>query len=255
MKGKYVLLLAGCMVATSLFAMNEVDKKGRKQGEWTKKHENGLVMYTGTFKDDNPVGEFRRFYESGALNSIQNHKANDVSDILIYEEDGKTLSAKGSYKGKIKDGKWIYYVEGKISLEEYYLDGKLNGVSKIYTKKGELIEEIPYTNGKIDGVKRCTLPDGKKYSETSYKEGVEHGDYKLYEGFDFPVIEGVHVNGKRDGEWQIRDDKGKLVEVLKYDNGILLNDKELKKEYSKSFDENEAMKGKFMEPDRMLDAQ
>ena len=87
------------------------------------------------------------------------------------------------------------------------------------------------------------------------EEGVEHGDYKLYEGFDYPVIEGVYVHGKRNGEWQVRDDRGKLVEVLKYDNGVLLNDKELKKEYSKSFDENEAKKGKFIEPDRMLDAQ
>lgn len=255
MKGKYYLILAGCIFATSLWAVNEVDKKGRKQGEWVKKYENGVVMYQGVFKNDVPQGEFRRFYENGALQSIQNHREDNSSDIIIYEQDGKTLSAKGSYKGKIKEGRWSYYVDGKISLEESFSNGMLNGISKVYTKKGELIEEIPYVNGKIDGVKRCFLPDGKKYSESAYKEGVEHGDYKLYEGFDYPVIEGVNFQGKRDGDWQIRDDRGKLVEVLKYDKGVLLNDKELKKEYSKSFDENEAKKGKFIEPDRMLDAQ
>ena len=255
MKGKYILVLAACLLATSLWAINDVDKKGRKQGEWVKKYENGVILYSGVFKDDKPVGEFKRFHENGALHSLQVYRENDLSDIVIYEIDGKTISAKGSYKGKIKDGKWIYYIGGKSSLEEYYTQGQLNGVSKVYSKNGELIEEIPYSNNKIHGVKKCFLPDGKKYSESAYKEGVEHGDYKLYEGFDFPVIEGVHLNGKRDGEWKISDDKGKLVEVLKYDNGVLLNDKELKKEYSKSFDENESMKGKFMEPDQMLDAQ
>jgi antitoxin component YwqK of YwqJK toxin-antitoxin module len=255
MKGKYIFVLVGCLFATSLWSINEVDKKGRKQGEWIKKYDNGVVMYKGEFKDDMPIGEFRRFYETGTLHSVQNHKDNNVSDIVIYEQDGKTISTKGSYIGKVKDGRWTYYIEGKISLEEQFENGKLNGLSKVYTKKGELIEEIPYVQGKIDGVKRCFLPDGKKYSECAYKEGVEHGDYKLYEGFDYPVIEGVYVHGKRNGEWQVRDDRGKLVEVLKYDNGVLLNDKELKKEYSKSFDENEAKKGKFIEPDRMLDAQ
>mgnify|MGYP003309605133 CR=1 FL=1 len=83
MKGKYIFVLVGCLFATSLWSINEVDKKGRKQGEWIKKYDNGVVIYKGEFKDDMPIGEFRRFYETGTLHSVQNHKDNNLSDIVI----------------------------------------------------------------------------------------------------------------------------------------------------------------------------
>lgn len=252
MKKRFVTLLCGMLSLGIVFAANETDKKGRKQGEWTKTYPNGKVMYQGTFKDDKPVGEFRRYYESGALKIVQIYESAERSQVTIYDTDGKTITAKGTYQGKEKDAEWTYYVDGKVSLIEIYNNGKKNGVSKIYTKNGELIEEIPYVNDQIDGMRKCYLQDGTRYSEASYKKGVEHGSYKLYEGHDFPVMEGVYKNGKRDGDWIMKDDNGKQTDVLKYKDGVLLNDKELKKEYSESFDKNEKNKGRFVEPDQLI---
>lgn len=251
MKKKYVILLCGLLSFCFMSAQNLTDKKGMKQGVWKKTYENGNLMYEGTFKNDKPVGEFRRYYETGALKVVQIYESGDRSKVTIYEADGKTKTAEGSYKGKEKDAEWTYYVEGKVSLIEVYNNGKKNGVSKTYSKEGVLMEEIPYVNDQIDGVHKRYLQDGTKYSESSFKNGVEHGSYKLYEGHDFPVMEGVYKNGKRDGDWIMRDDAGKQTDVLKYKDGVLLNDKELKKKYSKSFDNNEAKKGTYTELDEM----
>ena len=248
MKGKYILLLCGLFSFSTLCALNQIDKKGRKQGEWKKTYENGQVMYEGNFVNNQPTGVFKRYYESGALKSVQTYETPERSQIVVYEEDGKTISVKGTYLNKKKEAEWTYYVKGKISLLEVYNDGRKNGTSKVYIKEGALIEEIPYVRDTIDGMRKRFLQDGKRYSEVSYKKGVEHGSYKLYEGHDFPVIEGVYKNGKRDGDWILKDDKGVQTDVMKYKDGVLLNAKELKKENSDTFDQNEQNKGKYKEP-------
>jgi hypothetical protein len=101
-------------------------------------------------------------------------------------------------------------------------------------------------------MQKCFLQDGKKLSEISYEKGVLHGSYKLFEGLDNPVMEGVYKHGKRDGDWIVRDEKGKQIEILQYKDGVLLNDKELKKKYSEQYDKNEQNEGKIMEPDQMF---
>ena len=252
MKKKYLILLCGLLSFCCLSAQNVTDKKGMKQGVWKKTYENGNLMYEGTFKNDKPVGEFRRYYETGALKIVQIYESGDRSKVTIYDTDGKTITVEGSYKGKEKDAEWTYYVDGKVSLIEVYNNGKKNGVSKIYSKEGVLIEEIPYVNDKKEGVHRRYLQDGTKYSEATFKNGVEHGSYKLYEGHEFTVMEGVFKNGKRDGDWILRDDAGKQTEVLKYKDGVLLNSKDLKKKYSNSFDKNESNKGRYSELEQSL---
>lgn len=249
---KYFLLISALMTFSLVWSLNQIDKKGRKQGDWEKKYDNGVVEYQGKFVDGNPVGEFKRYYKSGKIHSVQRYESADRVQVVFFEEDGKTISVMGTYLNKKKEAEWSYYNNGKLSLLEVYNDGRKNGTSKSYSKDGKLIEEIPYVRDTIDGMKKCYLPDGKRYSETSYKKGVEHGSYKLYEGHDFPVVEGVYKEGKRDGDWILKDDKGVQTDVLKYRNGVLLNDKELKKEYSQSFDKNEKNQGKYVEPNEMF---
>ena len=49
---------------TVLAQVNQVDSKGRKQGNWEKKYENGNLRFTGQFKNDVPVGTFVYYYEN-----------------------------------------------------------------------------------------------------------------------------------------------------------------------------------------------
>ncbi len=254
MKRIIFFLIAGLLSVATAFSINEVDSKGRKQGVWKKTYGNGNLIYEGEFKDDQPVGTFKRYYEDGVLKSIQQYGENETSAIVIYENDGLTKAAQGAYIGKQKEGEWVYYVNGKVSLIEHYAKGVLVDTMKSFAKTGELIEKTPYKNGRMNGVKTRYLQDGKLYSESPYKMGVEDGVYKLYEGHDFPVIEGLYVDGKKHGNWLVKDDAGKVKDTLKYDMGVLLNNKELNKEYAAEAAENEKNEGKIPEPDQMINA-
>ena len=79
MKRIIFFLIAGLLSAATAFSINEVDSKGRKQGVWKKPYGNGYFMYEGEFKDDQPVGTFKRYYEDGVLKSIQQYGQNETS--------------------------------------------------------------------------------------------------------------------------------------------------------------------------------
>ena len=231
-----------------LFAQNRTDDKGRKQGAWTKTYPNRALMYEGAFEDDKPVGLFKHYYESGKLKIEQNHFPEDISEVKMYEIDGKTLAATGRYKGRQKEGEWKYYSNNSLILTENFKDGKKEGISNVYSR-GRIIEQIPYKDDKITGIRRHFLEDGALYSEISYKNDLEDGAYKLFEGNEKPVAEGQHKAGKRDGDWKFYDEDGKLTETLKYKDGVQLNKKEQKEEHGRTFDKREKQKGKFREPD------
>lgn len=248
MKKIILISIAVLLSNLNLFAQNEIDNKGRKQGPWNKTYPGGALMYEGSFKDDKPVGLFKHYYESGKLKIEQNHLPGDVSEVIMYENDGKTIAATGKYIGKKKEGEWKYYSENKLLLIENFKDGKKDGISRAYSKSGTVLEEIPYKEDKITGICKYFLEDGKLYSEISYKDGLEDGMYKLFEGNDKPVAEGLYVAGKKDGDWNFYNENGKIVEILRYKDGVLLNDKELKEKYGNTFDEREKNRGKFREP-------
>ncbi|MCQ2195423.1 MAG: toxin-antitoxin system YwqK family antitoxin [Paludibacteraceae bacterium] len=253
MKRIIALLLAGFSLVNIMAATpNQTDKKGRKQGAWSKTYANGQLMYEGQFKDDKPVGTFKRYFETGKLKLVQTYTKGENSNVSIYEDDGKTIAMEGAYIGKEKDGEWKFYKEGKLAVSETYTKGSRNGLSKAYSEKGAVIEETPYVNDKIEGVKRTFLEDGSLYQEVEYKNGLEDGFYKLYEGNKEPVITGQHKNGKRDGEWKIYDEKGQVDEVLTYENGKQTNAKEQKKKHSKTFDQKDAEHQIHKEPTELF---
>ncbi|MDR1730223.1 MAG: hypothetical protein LBR52_06135 [Prevotellaceae bacterium] len=251
---KVILIFVAALLLSCLgvFAQNVTDKKGKKQGEWTKKYPNGIVMYEGKFKDDKPVGLFKHYYETGKLKIEQNHLANDISEIKLYEVNGKTLAATGKYYGRIKEGEWKYYSENRLVLTENYKNGLKEGLALVYSRTGSIVEKIPYRKDKIEGMRKYYLEDGKLYSEISYVDGKEDGAYRLFEGNDTPVATGQYVMGKKEGDWNFYEN-GKIVETQKYQDGVCVNENELKKKHGKTFDENEKNKGKFNEPTLNLD--
>jgi len=250
---KIILVFLLFVLNFNLSAQNKVDNKGQKQGAWSKTYSSGALSYEGAFKDDKPVGLFKHYYESGKLKTEQNYLSDDISEVKMYENDGKTLAATGKYTGKQKEGEWKYYKENRLVLTENFKGGKKEGISKVYSKSGALLEEIPYKEDKITGVRKYFLEDGKVYSEVSYKDGLEDGVYKLFEGNEKPVAEGFYVAGKKEGEWNLYDENGKIIETLNYRDGTLLNRKELKGDYTRTFDEREKSKGKYREPDEWPD--
>ena len=249
MKKTILLFLPALLLSSfTLFAQNATDRKGNKQGAWSKTYPGGALMYEGSFKDNKPVGLFKHYYESGKLKTEQNYVSGDISEVKMYANDGKSIVATGKYNGKKKEGEWKYYIEERLILTENFKDGKKEGISNTYSKSGTILEQTPYKEDKITGIRRYFMEDGKIYSEISFKNDLEDGVYKLFEGNEKPVAEGFYVVGKRDGDWIFYDEDGKIMETLKYKNGVLLNKKELRNEHDRTFNEREKNKGKFREP-------
>ena len=105
-------------------SVNQTDSKGRKQGVWTKKYDNGVTRYTGQFKDDKPVGEFKYYDSYGVLTGSVTHDEMDSAKAIFYH-DGVHVMSEGMFYQMQKTGKWKFFDgEGDITSQSLYIMGK-----------------------------------------------------------------------------------------------------------------------------------
>jgi len=228
--------------------VNQVDAQGRKQGFWTKKYRNGVTAYEVTFKDDKPVGEYKRYHSNGKLKAylVYDDKG-EWADAKLYDDDGK-LIGEGKYFGKLKDGLWIYYDKGIKVAEENYKMGKKNGVSHSYFPNGQISEEKNWTDDVENGIWRQYYENGKKRLETKIDNGVRNSVYYVYYQNGRLQIRGQYKDDLMDGKWVYYDADGKVIKEIVYHNGKAENEKELVKEEQELFKQFEKNKDRLMDP-------
>jgi antitoxin component YwqK of YwqJK toxin-antitoxin module len=228
-----VLLLISSTVAAQV---NQVDARGRKQGEWVKFYENSKVpQYIGEFKDDKPVGKFTYYYPNNKIKAIINHDPkSDRSEAFMYHEN-KSLMAHGIYRNMKKDSVWSHYgPSGRISFKETYKEDVLHGLKTIYyvpedidDKRVVVAQQMTFVNGRLNGVAKEYFPDGKLKKEGTYKDGVFEGVVKHYH----PTNGTVHLierwkDRKKHGWWMTYNDQGKeLGRTYYYYNTIYEGEK------------------------------
>jgi len=95
-----LLIFSGLAIGQTDGAKNQLDSKNRKQGYWCKYYPNGKKAYEGWFKDDKPVGEFKRYHQNGELKVIMVYSESPPYVITtFFNEDGKKI-VSGFYKNK-----------------------------------------------------------------------------------------------------------------------------------------------------------
>ncbi|MCF6242806.1 MAG: toxin-antitoxin system YwqK family antitoxin, partial [Bacteroidales bacterium] len=235
--------------------VNQVDEQGRKQGFWTKKYRNGVTAYEVTFKDDKPIGEYKRYHENGKLYAflIYDDKG-DWADAKLYDEDGE-LIGEGKYYGKLKDGLWKYYDKGAKVAEENFTMGKKNGQSKTYFRNGQMSEEKNWKDNVENGVWRQYYENGKKRLETKIDMGVRNSVYYVYYQNGRLKIRGQYKNDLMDGKWIYYDTDGKVLKEIVYHNGKAENEDELEKEEQEIFKQFEINKKRQMDPKDYINKQ
>src|SRR5665811_1832943 len=143
-----------CFLAVSVIAtcqtdsqINKTDQQGRKQGHWIKRYPNENILYDGFFKDDHPVGEFKRFFENQSLKSILLYSSDGrEAKATIYHPNGN-ISSKGTYIVQMKEGKWQFFSEfinGYLICEEYYSGNLKNGPSLKFYPDSTVAERVTY---------------------------------------------------------------------------------------------------------------
>jgi len=216
-----ILIVSGSLMAQN--GVNQLDTQGRKQGFWTKKDGQGRLLYQATFKDDQPVGEMKRFHPNGKIKAVIDFvEGSEVSEATLFDETGPMI-AKGKYLDQEKTGEWSYFKDGKIISTENYENGEKNGLSKKWFSTGELLEESTWKEGKLDGIYRSFFQNGKVYLECTYSKGLRNGPFKTWFTDGMQELDAFYANDLRDKDWTYYDNQGKHLYTLKFDKGKLLN--------------------------------
>ena len=79
---------------------NQTDSRGRKQGKWVKFYPNDVKQYEATFRNDQLIGSYKRFYPTGDLKAhLQYQSPGGFASAVFYDRKGKKVS-EGFFNGK-----------------------------------------------------------------------------------------------------------------------------------------------------------
>jgi antitoxin component YwqK of YwqJK toxin-antitoxin module len=232
--------------------LNQTDEKGFKQGHWQKVYDNGKPAYDVYFKDNQPIGTFKRFHKNGNPEIILKYreKANRAS-AEVYDDNG-LLSAKGVYNGKEKDSIWNYYNTGKnIIKTEEYKNGKLNGKATIFYKDGKIYDEKFYVDGTEQGDWKEYFPTGILILQTTLDKGKRNGIYQKYYGSGNIEMKGNYINDLPDGTWEYYTEDGKKS-TLVFKNGEAVNQKELDNKESELYKKTKEEGMRIIDPQNFM---
>ncbi len=220
---KIIIIILAIIPLISFSQVNQTDANGLRQGLWKKQQPNGKPLYEGYFKNDKPVGEWKRFHEGGQVKAVINYDAgSDSAFTQLFDESGKKI-AEGVYINEKKEGTWKYFSGNKLIADEQFKYGLKDGVSHTYYDSGEKLEEVDWKNGKQDGVYRVFFKDGKPFMEYKMQYGMRNGLCLTYFQNGRVEIEAYYKNGLRDGNWNFYKEDGELWYTLKYADGEILN--------------------------------
>ncbi len=230
---------------------NQVDKNNLKQGFWKKFYPNGNIRYTGQFINDNPTGEFRRYYEDQSLQSIMTYREDGITSFIqFYYQNGK-LTAEGKYIGSKRDSIWKFYsYYGRhLSSIEPYIDGKRDGLVRKYYENGNISQEISWKGGIKNGTWKIWFSNEKLQLESRYIDGKLDGPFITYYPDGGKEIYGTYKNDKRVGTWTHINPQTRQEKTINYINGLPENQNEIDKQFEKAMEQFEKNKGKIKEPD------
>lgn len=230
--------------------INQTDSNGLRQGLWQKQQENGRLAYEGQFKDDKPVGEWKRYHPGGQLKALIEYKG-DTAYTQLFDVWRKKI-AEGNYLNQQKEGVWRIYQNNILVADESYQQGVRNGIAHQYFENGKVMEESQWKNGKKDGDYQLFYPSGKPYIQCKMKEDQRHGLFLVYYENGLMEREAAYKNGLRDGEWQFFNQDGELAYTLFYAQGEILNPQVRDSIANLEMQELEKNKANLIDPEQFM---
>lgn len=247
MKTRLIITLSLLLLCATAFTQNMTDAAGKKQGPWIKRYPNGKPMYEGTFKDDRPVGIFRRYTEEGVLLSELTYTAaRDEAAAVFFYGDG-IKAAEGKYIARSKEGTWKFWSATNphylISEENYHNDIR-HGLSLKYYPDSTLAEKVAWDMGNRSGEWLQYYPDGSVCLRAEYIEGKLEGPFSYYHPNGKLQYEGRYHEDHRTGDWMVFNEDGSLKQIIAYKDGVPADPKVADQE-TKFLDDLEKNKGRI----------
>jgi antitoxin component YwqK of YwqJK toxin-antitoxin module len=252
---KTILIFSFLMLAPSSFSqindsINKTDNQGMKQGHWIKKYPDGHIQYNGYFKDNEPIGTFKRYFKNDTLQSVLVFRvAGKEAAAVLYYQNG-FIASEGIFINQLKEGKWKFFSQkanGYLVCEEEYKANIRNGYSTKYYSDNTLAERVNYVNDQRNGEWIQYFPDGNICLRANYIMGKLHGDISVFFSNGKPEYSGQYKADTRNGTWKIYNSDGSLKYNIEYREGVAVNSEKYKKE-SDFLDTLEKNKGKIIDP-------
>ncbi len=238
-------------------ALKEESLIGKKlrQGPFLTYHDNGRIYKSGNYVNGLKEGEWKEYDKYGKLLKILTYKKgkidrrstpDQIKEYATFYDNGR-LKEKGKTKNGKRDGEWTFYQKnGEIKTIVFYDYGKeisRNAPEKVveffeYHPNGRIKIEGITRNGKKDGVFTYYNPKGKVVKSVLFSNGViikdddssaanqikklKEGEHIAYHRNGRIKETGKYLNGKKQGEWRKFDNKGTILMITIYENGILL---------------------------------
>lgn len=205
----------------SFSQLNQTDGNGLRQGKWQKKQTNGRLMYEGEFKDDKPVGEWKRYHPGGQVKAEIVYSG-DTAKTVLFDVWRKKV-ASGNYVNQQKEGVWKIYKQNRVIADEEYKFGLKHGLSHRYYDTGEVMEEKQWQNNQEEGNHQVFYKNGKPYLQCKMHIGLRNGLFLIYYKNGQQELIGEYKNNLRHGEWKYQNQNGEELYTLIYDKGQILN--------------------------------
>jgi antitoxin component YwqK of YwqJK toxin-antitoxin module len=196
-------------------------------------YENGMVKFTGTYKDGVAEGIHREFNEKGQVIAAKVYIDGVLTGEGILDTAGRQqgpwkeyhpngeLKSQGEYLNGKRIGDWVFYHPNKKVEQKgkYDKKGRAQGPWKWYYESGNLLREENYRNDLQDGTMTEYSDSGKVITKGDYIDGLKEGPWML-ELADYRE-EGNYKADLRDGEWKHYYTKnGNLRFVGKFIEGV-----------------------------------
>ena len=153
----------------------------------------GATKIVGTFKKGVPEGVFRKYDESGNIDSAK-----------VYSGGRLLRQGRMDNQGREQGGWREFYESGHLRASGNYIDGNREGVW-LFSFENDSNEQVgAYIKGKPNGPWKWYYPNGELRREETYKTGKEEGPMKEYDDDGSVMAEGNYVDGKQDGPWKFR---------------------------------------------------
>ena len=234
-------------------SVNQTDSRGRKQGHWIKRYPDQTILYEGYFKDDHPVGEFRRYYEDKTIKSVLQYSNNGKeASAVLYHPNGN-IASKGKYVNQKKEGKWQFFsavTKGYLISEDIYSGDLRNGPSVRFYPDSTVAERLIYVNDIRQGEWTRYYPNGSILLKSNYLNDRINGKFETWSEDGRIEYEGQYKNDARDGLWVLYNPDGKVKYKIEYIDGIT-NDRQIDIEESKFLDSLERNRDKVQDPEKI----
>lgn len=248
---KNVIILLLLLPVWTYGQLNKTDTNGLKQGLWQKKQSNGRLIYEGQFKDNKPVGEWKRYHPGGQLKAIMEYSG-DTAKTQLFDVWRKKV-AEGNYVQQKKEGIWKIYKQGRVVADEEFRNGEKNGLSHRFYETGEVMEETVWKQGNKNGKYQVFYKNGEPYMQCKMKDNMRNGLFLVYFENGSQQLIGEYKNDLRHGEWKYQTEEGKTQYTLFYNEGQILNPSVRDSIDNLKMQELEKNKGTIVDPGEFME--